>query len=81
MLFFLLIFPKLTFSKKSIHEDHYKRVKPYGSLSGPMSGSDLGPNCLQSLTADVKSCGDNFLFLAEMLLLCTNIISFGHRRE
>ena len=22
-----------------------------------MSGSDLGPNCLQSLTADDKSCG------------------------
>ena len=34
--------------------DHYQRVKPYGSLSGPMSGSDLGPNCLQSLQQTTK---------------------------
>ena len=41
-------FPKINFFKKSIYENHYQRVKLYGSLSGPMSGSDLGPNCLQS---------------------------------
>ena len=40
-------FPKINFLKKIYIEDHYQRVKPYGSLSGPMSGSDLGPNCLR----------------------------------
>ena len=48
-------FFKSTFSKNSFQEYH-KRVKQVGSRSGPtFVGPDLGPNCLQMLSADDTS--------------------------
>ena len=41
----------MIFFKKFIQE-YYQRVKQFGSRSGP----DVGPNCLQRLSADDKSC-------------------------
>ena len=45
----------LTFFKiivfKPFFQEHYQSVKQFGSV-----GPDLGPNCLQRLLADDKSC-------------------------
>ena len=48
----LLTFFKINFFKKLFHK-HYQIVKPFGSISGP----DLGPTCLQWLSADDISSG------------------------
>ena len=45
----LPIFFKIHIFKK-FFQDHCQRVKHYGSRSVP--AADLGPNCLQTLTAD-----------------------------
>ena len=49
-------FFQLTFKKK-IFQEHYQSVKPFGSRSRPTEyvGPDLGPSCLQRLSADDKS--------------------------
>ena len=52
----LLTFSKLSFSKNC--EDHYQSIKQFGPRSGPTFcsvGPDLGPNCLQRLSADDES--------------------------
>ena len=48
-------FFKINCFKKVLHEYH-QSVKQFGSGSGRhFVGSDLGPNCLQRLSADYKS--------------------------
>ena len=50
----LLTFFIINFFKKISHE-HYQSAKPFRSRSGPtFVGPDLGPNCLQMLSADDK---------------------------
>ena len=51
-----LTFLKISFLKK-IFQDHYQSVKQFGSRSGPtFVRPDMGPNCLQRLSADNKNC-------------------------
>ena len=49
----LLIFFKINIFKKFFQEYH-QSVKQFGSRSGPTFCPDLGPNCLQRLSADDK---------------------------
>ena len=52
----LLTFFKIIFFKKFFQE-HNQSIKRFGSRSGTHSvGPDLGPNCLQRLSADDTSC-------------------------
>ena len=46
---------------KNFFQEHYQSVKQFGTRSGPSVGPDLGPNCLQKLSADVKSKGHNVM--------------------
>ena len=51
----LLNFLKINFFEKSFQEYH-RSVKQFGSRSGQTNvGPDLGPNCLQRLSADNTS--------------------------
>ena len=47
----LLIFFKINFFEKFLQKYHLS-VKQIGSRSGPMIGPDLGPICLQKLSAE-----------------------------
>ena len=42
---------------KKLYQEHYQSIKQLRSRPGPMLhvGPDLGPNCLQRLSADDKS--------------------------
>ena len=42
------------FFGKKIFQEHYQSVKWFRSRSVPMFCPDLGPNCLQMLSADDK---------------------------
>ena len=52
----LLTFFKINVFKK-FYQEHYSSIKQLGSRSGPMFhvGPDLGPNCLQRISAEDKS--------------------------
>ena len=53
---FCFLFFKFNFFKEFFQE-HNQSVKQFGSKLGTMNvGSDLGPNCLQRLSADDKTC-------------------------
>ena len=51
----LLTFFQINVFKKYIQEN-FENVKVLGSRSGLSVGPDLGPNCLQRLSADNKNC-------------------------